>query len=75
VDFVLAPRGQPPVAIECKWSADAFNPSGIRSFRGRYPGDRMFVVSHDVERGFGRTFGDVKVRFVGLSELIEQIVS
>jgi predicted AAA+ superfamily ATPase len=35
VDFVLAGRGQKPIAIECKWSASNFDPAGMQAFRRR----------------------------------------
>ena len=38
IDFVLARRGQPPTAIECKWTADHFEPAGLKAFRNRYRG-------------------------------------
>ena len=37
IDFVLTRRGAEPVAIECKWSADAFQPRSLRAFRRHYP--------------------------------------
>ena len=36
VDFVLAPRGRPPVAIECKRLAADLDPSHLQAFRARY---------------------------------------
>ncbi|MDP2791546.1 MAG: DUF4143 domain-containing protein [Rectinemataceae bacterium] len=38
VDFVLAPRGSDPVAIEVKWSSDAFETGGLKAFRALHPG-------------------------------------
>jgi uncharacterized protein len=51
VDFVLARRGRSPVAVECCWSADEFEPAGLRSFRGAYPGGASFVVTADTPDG------------------------
>ncbi len=68
VDFVLEQRGQ-PVAIECRWSAGSFEPQGMQAFRRRYPGSRNLVVAADVTRSYARRYGDIRVRFVGLTDL------
>lgn len=47
VDFVLACRGQAPVAIECKWSANAQAGRHFRSIRTLYPEVRCLVVAAD----------------------------
>ena len=64
-----------PVAIECKWSATDFDPTHLKAFRRRYPRGESLVVTHDIERSFARTYGDVPVRFVNLRELIEKLKS
>jgi hypothetical protein len=63
VDFVLARRGKKPLAIECKWSADSFDPTGLRAFRHQHPEGGNVVVAQDIERAFSRNIGDLKVRF------------
>jgi uncharacterized protein len=70
VDFVFAPRSNAPTAIECKWSADAFDPAHLKAFRRRYRAGRNLVVAADVDREFERGYGDLRVRFVGLSGLV-----
>ena len=37
IDFVLPGKRQEPMAIECKWSADDFDATNLKSFRGLYP--------------------------------------
>ena len=69
IDFVLARRGHPPSAIECKWTADSFDPAGMKAFRSRYPDGDNLVVAHDVDRPFTRRFGGLPVRFVGLGAI------
>ena len=69
VDFILARRGRPPVAIECKWSADSFEPAGLKALRGRYPDGANLVVAHDVARPFTRRFGSLSVKFVGIDAI------
>ena len=70
VDFVLAGRGAPPVAIECKWSAGDFDASALKAFRARYPKGPNFVVASDVAEPSSRRYGDLRVRFVSLPGLI-----
>ena len=66
VDFVLARHRQKPLAIECKWSADSFDPANLRAFRQQHPEGENIVVAQDVGRAFTRTFGDLRVRFDSL---------
>lgn len=73
VDFVLKKRGKPPVAIECKFSADEFEAGNLKAFRRRYTEGWNFVVAADVDRFFTRSFDDVKVKFVSLAGLIEEL--
>ena len=72
VDFVLDRPGR-PLAIECKWSANSFDPGGIQSFRRRHPGAINLVVAGDVDRPFDRSYGTLRVRFLGLSHLAGEL--
>ncbi|MGH7599784.1 MAG: ATP-binding protein [bacterium] len=74
IDFVLTPKGAAPLAIECKWSSDEFDPVNFQAFGKQYPRASFFVVAHDVERAYARNFGDLAVKFVGLSGLLEEIL-
>jgi hypothetical protein len=73
VDFVLAGRGRAPIAIECKWSAAALDPAGLRSFRGRYPEGENYLVAPDAAPASSRTVGGVRVRFVDLETLVRAL--
>ena len=73
IDFVWAPRNQAPVAIECKWSVDHFDPGGVKAFRARYPSGPNLVVAHDVGRAFTKHYGQVPVRFVSLDGLVQAL--
>ncbi|MBI5364509.1 MAG: ATP-binding protein [Planctomycetes bacterium] len=73
VDFVLAPRGRAPIAIECKWSAARFEPNGLNSFARRYPQAKCWLVANDVERPLTRRFGELEVTVAGLEHLVEQL--
>jgi len=70
VDFVLALRGKPPVAIECKWRVADFDPSGLSSFRKLHPKGDNFLVASDVKEAHIHRFKDVFVRVVGLPALM-----
>ncbi len=74
VDLVISGRGNPPKAIECKWSADDFDPRNLKAFRNRYEEGLNLVVSADIERAFNKRFGKLDVRFVGLPELCREVL-
>ena len=73
VDFVVARRGHPPVAIECKWRVDGREDlPGLKAFRRAYPEGTTFVVGSDVDRPFDRELlPDVRVAYVGLEGLLD----
>jgi hypothetical protein len=73
IDFVIPRRGRPPVAVECKWRADAFAARGLNAFRRRYPQGDNYVVAPDVDRPFARRSEEAHVRFVSLEGLIRAI--
>lgn len=75
VDFVLARRREPPMAVECKWSVSDFDAGNVKAFRRQYPRGRNIVVAHDVERSFAQRYGDLSIRFMGLSELIVKLTT
>jgi predicted AAA+ superfamily ATPase len=76
IDFVLSGRGDSsPRAVECKWSADEFEPAALLAFRRRYPHGENLVVAQDVDRSFSRDYRGVEVRFVSLEGLIEALTS
>lgn len=74
VDFVLTGRKNVPTAIECKWSASEFNATSLQSFRIQYPKGENFVVAHDIDRSFTRTYNEIEVRFVNLNTLIDEVL-
>jgi uncharacterized protein len=74
VDFVLAGRRKPALAIECKWSAAEFEPINLQAFRRRYPHGDNLVVANDVDRSFSRSYGDLRVKFVGLAALVSELM-
>lgn len=73
IDFVLSSRGKDPIAIECKWSASAWEASGLKALRRMYPKGRNLLVAHDVDRPYLRRYGDLSVEVTSLSLVIEQL--
>jgi hypothetical protein len=70
VDFVVARRGRPPMAIECKWSAAEFSIQNLRAFRSRYPDGENIVVTQDADRSVVKSVGGIRVRVEPLQSLI-----
>jgi hypothetical protein len=66
VDFVIAAHRKRPVAIECRWSANNFDPTNLVAFRHQHPEGDNIVLAHDVDRAFTRNYGDLSVRFDGV---------
>ncbi len=69
VDFIIAPRRAAPIAIECKWSQDAFDPAGMLAFRQHYPAGKNFLVAADVKRASQRRVRGLEVHVVGLGQI------
>jgi hypothetical protein len=73
IDFVIAGRQRKPLAIECKWSAGQFEPSGLLSFRHRYPEGENYVAANDIDREFSQNIASTKITFIPLSALIDRL--
>jgi len=73
VDFVLAERTREPVAIECKWSSNAVDASGLLSFRGHHPRGANWVVAYDATRPFRLRERGMELEVIGLEELTRRI--
>lgn len=69
VDLVLPGKEKAVTALECKWSAAAFEPNGMRAFRRLHPVGMNLVVCADVKEPYRRTKGDLKITFCGLDGL------
>jgi len=73
VDLIWLPRGKTPVAIECKWSARDFDPANLLVFARAYPKATLLVTTPDARPGFSRNYHGLKVEFLPLDRLVEQI--
>lgn len=74
VDFILSLRGKPPVAIECQWSANRFDPASLKAFRRAYPQGINFLVAHDVDRPYTRRYDDFSIETTSLPKLIGKLL-
>jgi hypothetical protein len=74
VDFVLPRRREGPIAIECKLSAEAFDPAGMAMFRRLHPQGLNFVVVARTTASIEKRFDDLAVWFVSLPELIKRLI-
>lgn len=71
VDFVV-PRGRDTVdAVECKWSPNAFETRGLVAFREQYPNGKNYLVCPQVDQGYERGYGGLKILVVSPRELRE----
>jgi hypothetical protein len=68
-DFIIAPRGGKPIAIECKWRARNFEPVNLKAFRSQYPEGPNWIVCHDVDKPYLQHYDKIKAEFMGLEEL------
>ncbi len=75
VDFVLTRSRQMPIVVECKWSATGFSPRQLLAFRRQYPEGSNFVVAHDVDRPYTKTYNGITVNFLNLNTLITEITN
>lgn len=73
VDFVVKPRGRPPIAIECKWTSKRTELPGLEAFLRRYDDASAFIVCNDVKRAFVEDVAGKPARFVGLAGLLAEI--
>ena len=73
VDFIWMPRGQAPVAIECKWSARDFDPANLMVFARAYPEATLLVATPDARPAFTRAYRGVRIEFLTLDHLLKRI--
>jgi predicted AAA+ superfamily ATPase len=73
VDFVFAPRRRKPLALECKWSANDFDPANLQAFRRQYPQGDNILVAQDVDRSFQRKHGEITVHFESVRSFLRRL--
>jgi hypothetical protein len=73
VDFVIAGRGRPPIAIECKATSANFDATNFAAFRRQHPEGGNLVVATDVTKPFRERHAGLRIEFVGLEDLIRRV--
>ena len=73
IDFVLTPRGRKPIAIECKWKDDQFEPANLKAFRNQYPEGPNWIVCQNTDRSYTRTYDKLKAEFISLKTLVMRL--
>ena len=73
VDFIIAQRRGTCIAIECKVSADSFEPAGLAAFRRLHSQGPNFVVTERGPSPESKDYGDLSVSFVSLPDLITRL--
>ena len=69
----MAGRRKNPLAIECKWSANKFDPLNLEAFRRQHPEGDNVMLAGDVKQSYTRNYGTLKVRFEGLTAFVDQL--
>lgn len=69
IDFVIKRRGQPILAIECKWRDKDFDPANTKVFLRHYDKAQVYVVANNVVQPYNRKYGDATVKFINLPHL------
>lgn len=75
VDLIWRSRGQPPLAIECKWSARDLDPANLLVFARAYPAATLCVTTPDARPAFTRDYSGVRIEFLTLDRLVERITA
>ncbi len=69
IDFVLAPRGRAPLAIECKWKERTFSADAVAAFRRYYPGGKNLLVVSDAVQPKRRSVAGLEFDVCSISHL------
>lgn len=62
-----------PIAIECKWHTDQFDPSNLIIFRKQYPKGENYVVGHNIQKKFQKKYGSLIVNLVNIKDLVDAL--
>ncbi len=61
IDFVIPGSRDSVDTIECKWSVDRFDPSGLKLFRTLYPGGNNYLICPMSEQGYSKQIAGINV--------------
>ena len=72
LDFVLARKGHPPLAIECKWKLKAAHSKNFGTFKTIYPNAKLILITTDAARPFENRKSEwIEAGLSYLSEAVE----
>ncbi len=72
VDFIIPAKRDVTHTIECKWSANAFDPAAVISFRKHNPQGKNIVVCEKIQTPSRKTIKGLVFQFYSISELRSQ---
>jgi predicted AAA+ superfamily ATPase len=73
IDFVWAPPGNIPTAIECKWFAANAETANLEAFKGLYPKSRLVVAARDVAKPYRQNSHGIEIEYMGLENLVRSL--
>ena len=72
IDFVLARRGYPPLAIECKWKIKSGRTTHFSAFQSLYPDARRILVTSDGREPYlNKSQGQIETGLGHLPQAVE----
>ena len=72
IDFILARRGEAPVAIECKWKLKSARETHFPAFQALYPNARQILVTSDGGEPFmNRKHNRIEIGLLHLDKAID----
>lgn len=72
LDYIIARRGMPPVAIECKWKLKSGQTKHFPAFQSLYPNASLILVTSDAEQPyFNKRQGHIETGLSHLKEAVE----
>jgi predicted AAA+ superfamily ATPase len=69
IDFIWAPRGTPPVAIQCKWRATTHDPADFQPFTHLHPQSTRWLIAADRTGWITRSHKNLPYTEAGLDAL------
>ena len=70
---MLARRGQGPLALECKWSANDVDLVNLKAFAHLYPKADLRVVAHDIDKTIHRRSESLTITYCSLHTLLASL--
>jgi predicted AAA+ superfamily ATPase len=72
LDFVLHRGGKRVDVLQCKISADRFDPTGLAYLQSLYPQGENWIITPNDDSGFARRVRGLKVQFAGIAQILSK---